>query len=52
MELNEDIARNFARIALGHVAQEFPNKLDHVMGQGHDALTPQELHPVFFGSFD
>jgi len=50
--MNEDIARNFARIALGHVAQEFPNKLDHVMGQAQDALTPRQLHPVFYGSFD
>lgn len=52
MELNENIARKFAQIALGHVAQEYPNKLDHVMGGGEDAQTPRALHPVFFGSYD
>ena len=41
-----------ARIALGHVAQEYPHKLDHVFGADKDALTPRVLHPIFFGSFD
>ena len=49
---SEAIARQYARIALGHVACEYPNKLDHVMGDGDDAQTPRALHPVFFGSFD
>ena len=52
MELNLDIARNFARIALGHVTQEYPHKLDHVMSQDADVLPPRVLHPCFFGSFD
>ncbi len=52
MELTEDIARNFARIALGHVAQEYPHKLDHVMSADEDVLPPRVLHPAFFGSFD
>ncbi|GAA4050624.1 DUF2891 domain-containing protein [Parerythrobacter jejuensis] len=52
MELTEDIARNFARIALGHVAREYPNKLDHVMASNADAQTPRALHPCFFGSYD
>src|SRR5262249_28103844 len=45
-------ASRFARIALGHVTREFPHKLDHVLNDGHDALTPSALHPVFHGSFD
>lgn len=52
MELTEDIARSFARIALGHVGKEYPNKLDHVMTGVEDARTPRDLHPVFFGSYD
>lgn len=52
MELTEDIARRFAQAALGHVAREYPHKLDHVMASDEDVLPPRVLHPVFFGSFD
>ncbi|WP_309603136.1 DUF2891 domain-containing protein [Sphingomonas sp.] len=41
-----------AAIALGHVAREYPHKLDHVLGGDGDARTPRGLHPMFFGSFD
>jgi hypothetical protein len=50
--LNADTASKMARIALGHVAREFPNKLDHVLLGQDDAKTPRDLHPIFFGSFD
>lgn len=50
--LTEARAADFARIALGHVEREFPNKLDHVLDGPGDARTPSELHPVFYGSFD
>ncbi len=50
--LTQDIAQSFARIALGHVAREYPHKLDHVMEGDGDVLPPRVLHPVFFGSFD
>jgi len=50
--LNADTASKMTRIALGHVAREFPNKLDHVLLGEDDAKTPRELHPIFFGSFD
>jgi Protein of unknown function (DUF2891) len=46
------IASHMARIALGHVTQEYPHKLDHVLGSDVDALSPRALHPIFFGSFD
>lgn len=52
MKLTEGIARNFARIALSHVAREYPHKLDHVMIGDVDAMPPRLLHPAFFGSFD
>jgi Protein of unknown function (DUF2891) len=51
-DLTPEIADTFARIALGHVAREYPNKLDHVMGGDGDALSPRALHPIFFGSYD
>ena len=50
--LTPDMATRFARTALGHVGQEYPNKLDHVLAGPDDARTPRELHPAFFGSFD
>ena len=50
--LDSDTAARFARIALGHVRQEYPNKLDHVSGSDEDVLPPHVLHPIFFGSFD
>ena len=52
MRLDRDIAASFARIALGHVAREYPSKLDHVLASDDDALPPRVLHPIFFGSFD
>lgn len=52
MELTEEIARNFARIALGHVARAYPYKDDHVFTGPEDLRLPQAAHPVFFGSFD
>ena len=52
MTLDVVRASNMARIALGHVAKEYPHKLDHVLAGDEDALPPRVLHPVFFGSFD
>jgi hypothetical protein len=42
----------FARIALGHVTREYPNKLDHVLRGPDDVRGPRALHPIFYGSFD
>jgi hypothetical protein len=50
--LTPDLASKFAGIALGHVAREYPNKLDHVLDGPADARGPRDLHPIFFGSFD
>ena len=51
-KLDAAMASTMARIALGHVAREYPHKLDHVMTGDADASTPRQLHPIFFGSFD
>jgi hypothetical protein len=50
--LTPGTAARFAEIALGHVAREYPHKLDHVMDGPEDVLGPRALHPIFFGSFD
>jgi len=50
--LDAGTGSKMARIALGHVAREFPNKLDHVLLAAEDARAPADLHPIFFGSFD
>jgi hypothetical protein len=46
------LAARFARIALGHVTREFPNKLDHMLAGPDDVRRPRDLHPAFYGSFD
>jgi hypothetical protein len=50
--LDEKMASRVARIALGHVAREYPNKPEHVLDSDADVLRPRELHPLFYGSFD
>jgi hypothetical protein len=52
MTLDAALAARMAGIALGHVAREYPHKLDHVLAEDGDARTPRDLHPMFFGSFD
>lgn len=52
MSLARSTASRFAKIALGHLTREYPNKLDHVMGGPEDVRSPRDLHPIFFGSFD
>lgn len=47
-----ELAARFARIALGHVTREYPNKPDHVLTEPADLRGPRALHPIFFGSFD
>jgi Protein of unknown function (DUF2891) len=50
--LDAALASKFARLALGHLTREYPNKLDHVMASAADAQSPRALHPIFYGSFD
>jgi hypothetical protein len=52
VSLAPQIASRFAKVALGHVTREYPNKLDHVIGGPADVRGPRDLHPIFFGSFD
>ncbi|HEY3797674.1 MAG TPA: DUF2891 domain-containing protein [Caulobacteraceae bacterium] len=52
MQMTPELADRFARIALGHVGREYPNKLDHVISGEGDWASPRTLHPIFYGSFD
>src|SRR6185295_10984560 len=52
VKLDAPLASRMAGIALGHVTQEYPHKLDHILSGDADALPPRVLHPIFFGSFD
>lgn len=50
--LDLEAASLFADLALRGITREYPNKLDHVMNGPDDVLSPSQLHPVFFGSYD
>jgi hypothetical protein len=50
--LSPERASSFARLALENIEREFPAKLDHVISGTLDIVSPRELHPAFFGSFD
>jgi len=52
MKLDASLASPMAAIALGHVTQEYPHKLDQVLTSDEDLQSPRALHPIFFGSFD
>lgn len=52
MRLDAHTGAKMARIALGHVAREYPNKLQHAATGDEDIRPPRELYPIFFGSFD
>lgn len=50
--IDQKTASNFAQIALHCIQREYPNKLSHVMNDSSEVLSPQELHPSFYGCFD
>jgi hypothetical protein len=50
--LDAAAAQRFADLALRRVAQEYPNKIAHVLATDGDARTPRELYPAFFGCYD
>ena len=52
LSLDSGEASRFAKLALKCVRQEYPNKLDHVMGGPSEVQSPKALHPAFYGCFD
>lgn len=52
LELTEEVAFNFSKLALKCVHKEYPNKTGHVMNSAEEVLNPKALHPAFYGCFD
>lgn len=51
--LTNEIASKLSQMPLHCINQEYPNKTAHVINNDKDALlTPQALHPAFYGCFD
>ena len=51
-EKPSDAHELFVRLALKGIAQEFPNKPEHVLAGPDDLKSPKALHPAFYGSYD
>jgi hypothetical protein len=47
-----DQASHFAKLALGCVRKELPNKIDHLVNDPSDVKRPKDLHPAFYGCLD
>ena len=50
--LTDAQAAVFSKLALDCIVTEYPNKPMQVMVGDESALTPRQLHPVFYGCFD
>ena len=50
--LNASGAAHFARLALGCIHKQYPNKLNQTLESAEFLKPPQELHPAFYGCFD
>ena len=51
-ELNLDMANTLSKLPLKCMEQEYPNKLNQVIGGDEDLQSPKALHPAFYGCFD
>lgn len=51
-EFDAAAAERFARLALGCVAKEYPNKISHNLNSDADVAPPRELTPSFYGCYD
>lgn len=52
VKLDRTQAYRLSNMALHCMQQEYPYKLGQVVGSDDDLLSPQELHPAFYGCFD
>ena len=50
--LTDEQVTRFAELAIAGIPREFPNKPSNVMVGPQSVLSPQEMHPVFYGCFD
>lgn len=52
MLLTQEIAENLSKLPLKCLQKEYPNKLNQTLGSSSELMTPQALHPAFYGCFD
>jgi hypothetical protein len=53
MKFTDEVAAKLAEKPLKCINQEYPNKTGHVINSAAEAtLTPQDLHPAFYGCLD
>lgn len=52
LQLTREQALHLSQLPLKCLQQEYPNKLGQVLNNEQELLSPQELHPVFYGCFD
>lgn len=52
IKLDQDEAYRLSKMALSCMQQEYPYKLGQVLASDDDLLSPQDLHPAFYGCFD
>ena len=52
IKLDLQAANNLIALPLACVFQEYPNKLNQVIGGKEDLREPKDLHPSFYGCFD
>lgn len=51
-QLSREQAEKIATLPLKCLEQEYPNKLNQVLGEEKDLDSPKDLHPAFYGCFD
>ena len=52
IELDSTIANNLSKLPLKCLQKEYPNKLNQLLNDSSELLSPIQLHPAFYGCFD
>jgi hypothetical protein len=52
VELNITVANNLSKLPLKCLHKEYPNKLNQLLNDSSELLSPIQLHPAFYGCFD
>ncbi len=52
IEFDSTIANNLSKLPLKCLQKEYPNKLNQLLNDSSELLSPIQLHPAFYGCFD
>ena len=52
VKVSDQQAAELAKLAIGGLHREYPNKPSNVLASAADVRSPKELHPAFYGCFD